>query len=59
MQIGEVAEQLDIPTSTIRFYEKVGLIRAQPRVSGARVFDERAAFALRFVQLADRPRREK
>ena len=52
MKIGEVAEQPDIPTSTIRFYENVGLIRAQPRVSGTRVFDARAVFALRFVQLA-------
>ncbi len=52
MQIGEVAERLGIPASTIRYYEKMGLIETQPRVSGRRSFDERAIFALRFVQLA-------
>ncbi len=52
MQIGEVAKTLDMPASTIRYYEKVGLIEHQQRVSGRRLFDERALFALRFVRLA-------
>ena len=52
MKIGDVARQLDMPASTIRYYEKVGLIERQRRVSGRRQFNDRALFALRFVQLA-------
>lgn len=52
MKIGEVARKLDMPASTIHYYEKVGLIEQQPRVSGRRRFDDRALSALRFVQLA-------
>ena len=52
MNIGDVAEQLRIPASTIRYYEKVGLIERQRRVSGRRCFDDRALVALRFVQIA-------
>ena len=52
MKIGDVAERLGIPVSTIRYYEKVGLIEHQRRVSGRRDFDERALFALQFIQLA-------
>ena len=52
MKIGDVAEQLGIPASTIRYYEKVGLIGPQRRVSGRRSIDERAIFTLKFIQLA-------
>ena len=52
MNIGHVAEQLGIPASTIRYYEKVGLIERQNRVSGRRNFDDRALVALRFVRIA-------
>ena len=52
MKIGDVSERLGIPASTIRCYEKVGLIERQRRVSGQRYFDDRALFALRFIQLA-------
>ena len=52
MKIGDVAERLGMPASTIRYYEKVGLIERQRRVSGRRSFDDRALFALRFIQLA-------
>lgn len=52
MRIGEVAEQLGIPASTIRYYEKVGLIQPQRRVAGQRSIDERAIFALQFIQFA-------
>lgn len=52
MKIGDVSEKLNIPTSTIRYYESVGLIDRQSRVSGQRVFDERALLNLRFIQLA-------
>jgi MerR family redox-sensitive transcriptional activator SoxR len=41
-----------MPASTIRYYETIGLIDPQRRISGRRVFDDRAVFALEFVQLA-------
>lgn len=52
MKIGTVADRLNIPASTIRYYEKIGLIEPQPRVSGRRDFDHHALQTLQFVQLA-------
>ncbi len=52
MKIGDVSEKLGMPSSTIRYYEKIGLIGIQHRVSGRRSFDDRALFALEFVRLA-------
>ena len=52
MDIGEVAEQLGLPASTIRYYEKEGLIERQVRFSGRRQFNDQAVVALQFVQLA-------
>ena len=51
MRIGQVADTLGIPASTIRYYERAGLL-TPPRKSGARQFNERTLFTLRFVQLA-------
>ena len=54
MRIGMVAERLGVPASTIRYYEKVGLIERQHRISGRRDFDQlsRSMLVLQFVQLA-------
>ncbi|MEM7016693.1 MAG: MerR family transcriptional regulator [Pseudomonadota bacterium] len=52
MKIGTVADQLNIPASTIRYYEKIGLLEPQMRVSGKRNFDQQALLTLQFVQLA-------
>ena len=52
MKIGDVADQLGIPASTIRYYEKIGLIEPQDRVSGRRQFNQRAIHTLRFIQFA-------
>lgn len=52
MNIGEIAQKLDIPASTIRYYEKIGLLKKQQRISGNRVFDQQALSSLRFIQLA-------
>ena len=52
MKIGDVAQQLSMPASTIRYYGKMGLIAAQRRVSGRRQFDARALLTLKFVRLA-------
>ncbi len=52
MKIGDVSAKLGMPASTIRYYEKIGLIKPQHRISGRREFDERALFALEFVRLS-------
>ena len=52
MMIGDVSERLGIPASTIRYYEKIGLLEPLPRVSGRRVFNDQALFALEFVRLS-------
>lgn len=41
-----------MPASRIRYYEKIGLLKPQPRVSGNRIFDKKALDSLRFIQLA-------
>lgn len=51
MKIGEVAKRLDMPPSTIRYYEKKGLISPPERVSGKREFDASTLVTLRFIQL--------
>ena len=52
MKIGEVSDRLGMPASTIRYYEKIGVIDRQPRDSGRRVFGNETLLLLRFVQLA-------
>ena len=39
MKIGEVAQRAQTPASTIRYYERIGLLPAPPRESGQRVYD--------------------
>ena len=51
MKIGEVSEQLAMPASTIRYYEKQGLINSPERVSGQREFNSNNVIRLRFIQL--------
>lgn len=52
MKIGEAAERLGISPSTIRFYEKKGLIQPPERVAGQRVFTDSTLTILRFVRLS-------
>jgi MerR family redox-sensitive transcriptional activator SoxR len=52
MQIGAVSRQLNIPASAIRYYERIGLIKQQLRISGRRHFDIESLRVLRFIKLA-------
>ena len=52
MLIGELSQQTGIASSAIRFYEEQGLLPRAARVSGRRVFDDRALAQMRVVQLA-------
>lgn len=40
MRIGEVAERTSTPATTIRYYERIGLIQEPQRVSGRRSYGE-------------------
>ena len=52
MKIGELAQNLGIAASAIRYYEKEGLIDAPERVSGQRVYNSSVLSSLKLIQLA-------
>jgi len=50
MRISEFAESAGVPTSTVRYYERVGLLSAPSRTtSGYRDYDDDAAARLLFI----------
>src|SRR5262245_49319823 len=55
MKISELAEQAGVPPSTVRYYERIGLMPSPPRTdSGYRDYDDEAAARLTFVARANR-----
>lgn len=50
--IGAIAQQMGIATSTIRYYESIGLLPPAPRVSGKRRYDESVLSQLGAIRLA-------
>ena len=55
MRISELAESVGVPTSTVRYYERVGLLALPARTaSGYRDYDEDAAARLLFITRARR-----
>ena len=55
MRISELAESAGVPTSTVRYYERVGLLAAPHRTSsGYRDYQEDAAARLLFIARARR-----
>ena len=51
MRIGEVARRLNIPSSTIRYYEKIGIMPEPPRSeAGYRLYDEEHYQRLLFIR---------
>lgn len=53
MRISELAAQAGVPTSTVRYYERVGLLGPPARgSSGYRDYDESAAARLLFISRA-------
>jgi DNA-binding transcriptional MerR regulator len=55
VRISELAERVGVPSSTVRFYERIGLVAAPARTpSGYRDYDESAAARLLFVTRARR-----
>jgi len=51
MKIGDVSKRLEMPASTIRYYEKKGLIDLPERLSGKRDFSADALIRLQFIKL--------
>jgi DNA-binding transcriptional MerR regulator len=52
MKIGELAERTGIPASTIRYYEREGLLpKAQRGANGYRVYQDGALERLELIQL--------
>lgn len=55
MRISEIADQLGVAPSTVRYYERIGLVPSPPRTSsGYRSYDDEAAARLLFVTRAKR-----
>ncbi len=52
VNIGVIAEQAHVATSTIRYYERIGLLPPPKRVSGRRQYDSSILKKLRVIQLA-------
>ena len=48
--IGQVSEMFSLPISTIRYYDKMGLIPGLERTSGIRRFDEEQLESLRVIE---------
>jgi MerR family redox-sensitive transcriptional activator SoxR len=49
MKIGELAQQAEVSTSTIRYYEAAGLLAPPPRQSGRRVYGEEVVAQLQAI----------
>ena len=55
MRISEVAEKVGVPVSTVRYYERIGLLAEPARTSsGYRAYDDRSATRLLFLTRARR-----
>ena len=55
MRISELADHVGVPTSTVRYYERVGLLASPPRSpAGYRDYDDDAVSRLLFVARARR-----
>jgi len=52
MKIGEIAARSGLPASTIRYYEKEGLLPRPARVSGRRLYGDESLDQIAFVHFA-------
>lgn len=53
MLIGELAESVGLPSQTVRFYEREGLLPpARRETNGYRIYDDTTLHRLRFIQIA-------
>ncbi len=52
LSIGEVARRAGVATSTIRYYEKIGLLPPSPRANGRRLYQPDIVSTLQIIRLA-------
>ena len=53
LTIGELARAADVPASTVRYYERTGLVRQPPRsASNYRLYREEDVYRVRFIKAA-------
>ncbi|MBW2698514.1 MAG: MerR family transcriptional regulator [Deltaproteobacteria bacterium] len=53
LRIGELAKAADVPTSTLRYYERAGILRPSGRSAGNyRVYSDNELERLRFIRAA-------
>ena len=52
LTISDVARQVGVQASAIRYYERIGLLPRAPRVSGQRRYDNTALYRLAIIQRA-------
>src|SRR3981081_942711 len=52
LTISEVARQVGLQASAIRYYERIGLLPQAPRMSGQRRYDTTALYRLAIIQRA-------
>jgi MerR family mercuric resistance operon transcriptional regulator len=51
--IGELAKAAEVPASTVRYYERTGLLRRPPRsASNYRLYHEEDVYRVRFIKAA-------
>src|SRR4029077_3841139 len=50
LTISEVARQVGLQASAIRYYERIGLLPRAPRMSGQRRYDSTALYRLAIIQ---------
>lgn len=51
LTIGDVAAMVGVATSTVRYYDRIGLVAADDRVSGRRSYEAPTVRRLAFVQM--------
>ncbi len=54
LSIGEVAKQVGVRTSALRYYESIGLLPAPKRINGQRCYEESILQRLAILQLAQK-----
>lgn len=52
MKIGEMVKRSELPASTIRYYEQIGLIPRPARASGQRIYEESTIDLLEVIKIA-------
>jgi len=50
MKIGEVADRSGLNTSTLRYYEEIGLLEMPKRINGQRAYDKSVLTRLKFIK---------